>query len=106
MLRMTPRLLSCRASWPRLGPWRLRHAAFGISQRNITRPSMVRAEAASAHDQVLSQPPVAFYSDEMEDPYWKKIPRWKDVPVARFLSHKWQVRHVAPLCEFSRNASS
>ncbi|KAK5989454.1 L-lysine 2,3-aminomutase [Cladobotryum mycophilum] len=30
-------------------------------------------------------------SIETEEPYWKQIPKWKDVSAEQFISHKWQM---------------
>lgn len=58
-----------------------------------------QSAAAKGLKQAFIPPPVAYYANEREEHYWKKIPRWQDVTVDKFLSHKWQVstpRHETP----------
>lgn len=61
------------------------------SQGRISKVSTLGAELLATGKQVLTPPPVTYYSDEKEEYYWKGIPRWKDAAVDKFLSHKWQV---------------
>ncbi|EQL03432.1 hypothetical protein OCS_00852 [Ophiocordyceps sinensis CO18] len=41
---------------------------------------------------------------EGQDPYWKKVPRWRETGADRFVNHKWQmgnsVQSKKALCEF------
>lgn len=52
--------------------------------------------------------PVLFHVQpvEAENPYWKTIPKWREIGHAQFLSHKWQmsnsVQSERALCELLR----
>lgn len=54
----------------------------------------------------LSKPtgPCSDLSLNTEEPYWRKIPSFKDVSISQFLSHKWQMSNTVQsekaLCEF------
>jgi hypothetical protein len=77
--------------WALARPKRLPVITRDIPQRSITKSSTREALPVATDRQVFRPPPVAWHSDEREEHYWKKIPRWEDVAVDKFLSHQWQV---------------
>jgi hypothetical protein len=87
-----PLSLRLRSWWTRARPRRLPATLPTTLQRNITKSSVREAIPVATVRHVFTPPPVAWHSDEREEHYWKKIPRWEDVAVDTFLSHQWQAR--------------
>ena len=45
----------------------------------------------ATHSKTSSLPPDLQQQPAKRDPYWQKIPQWKDTSIADFLSYRWQV---------------